>query len=124
VVADSGELAMRTGRGGVLGRLWRWEAQFRGRSGGSSPVRCALRWRASGVKEPLEVGRRSGGGHRLGGRGVVVSSGGGHGGEGGLGRRLEWPVHAAVLGGQGCNDGKHEEENVKGKHSVLSPQRL
>jgi hypothetical protein len=81
-------------------------------------VRCALRWRALGV------GRRSGGGHQLRGCGVVMSSGGGHGGEGGLGRRSERPVHAAALGGQGCNDGKHEEDNVKGKPSALSPQRL
>jgi hypothetical protein len=70
------------------------------------------------------AGRRSGGGRRLEGRGVLVSSGGGHGGESGLGGRPEWPVRAVALNGQGCGDGKHEEENMKGKPSTLSAQRL
>jgi hypothetical protein len=78
---------MSTGRGGVLGQLWHWEDQFRGRSGGSSPARGAPLWRVSGRKEPPAAGRRSGGGRRLGGCGVVVSSGRGHGGKGGLGGR-------------------------------------
>jgi hypothetical protein len=43
------------------------------------------------------IGRRGGGGRRLGGRGVAVSSSGGRGGEGGPGERSEWPVHAAAL---------------------------
>jgi hypothetical protein len=48
-------------------------------------VRGAPWWRASGGKEPPVAGRWSGGGRRFGGRGVAVSSGAGHGGEGGLG---------------------------------------
>jgi hypothetical protein len=118
--ADSGELATHTGWGGVLGRLWRWEAQFRGRSGGSSPARGAPRRHALGGKESPVAGRRSGGGHQLGSRGVVVSSGGGRGGEGGLGGRSERPVRAAAISGQGCSDGKHEEENSKGKRGIGS----
>jgi hypothetical protein len=51
---------------------------------------------------------------------VVVSSGGGHGGEGGLGERSEQPIHTVAIGGQGCGDGKHEEDNAKGKPSTLS----
>jgi hypothetical protein len=121
---DSGELETRTGRGGVLGRLWHWEAQFSGQSGRSSPTRGAPRWHTSGGREPPAAGRRSGGGHRLGGRGVVVISGGGRGNEGSLRGRSERPVHVAALGGQGCDDGKHEEENAKGKPSALSSQRL
>jgi hypothetical protein len=120
--ANSGELVTRMGRGGVLGRLWRWEAQFRGWCGGSSQARGAPRWCTSGGKEPPVAGWRSGGGCRLGGHGVVVSSGGGRGGEGGLGGRSEQLVRAVALGGQG--DGKHEEENLKGKLSALSSQRL
>jgi hypothetical protein len=53
-----------------------------------SPARGAPRWRVSGGKEPPMVGRRSGGGRQLRGRGAVVSSGGSHGGEGGLGDGL------------------------------------
>jgi hypothetical protein len=53
-----------------------------------------------------------------------VSSGGGRGGECGLGGRLERPVHAAVLSGQGSGDGEHKEENAKGKPSALSSQRI
>jgi hypothetical protein len=66
-----------------------------------SPARGAPRWCASGGKEPPAVGWRSGGEHRLGGPGVAVSLGGGHGGEGGLGERSERPVCMAVLCGQG-----------------------
>jgi hypothetical protein len=62
-------------------------------------VRGAPWWRASGGKEPTAVGRRSGAGHRFRGRGAVVSSGGGHGSEGGLGGQSEWPVRAKMLGG-------------------------
>jgi hypothetical protein len=51
-----------------------------------------------------------------------VSSGGGRGGEGGLGGWSEQLVRAVALGGQG--DGKHEEENLKGKLSALSSRRL
>jgi hypothetical protein len=80
----------------VLGRLWRWEAQFRGRSGGSSQARGAPRWWALGGKEPPVVGQRSGGGRRLRGRGVVVSLGGGRGGEGSL-RDLGVDLHIVQL---------------------------
>jgi hypothetical protein len=72
---------------------------------------------------PLAVGQRGSGGRRLGGRGATTSLGGGRCGEGGLGGKLEWPVRAAMLGGQGCG-GEHEEENAKGKPSALSSQRL
>jgi hypothetical protein len=88
-----------------------------------SPARGAPRWRASGGKEPLVAGRRSGGGRQLGGRGAAVSSGGGCGGEGGLRGWSERPVWAAALSGQ-SGDGEHEEENVKGKPSALSSQRI
>jgi hypothetical protein len=47
--------------------------------------------------ESMTIGRRGGGGHRLGGRGVAVSSSGGRGGEGIPGEWSEWPVHAAAL---------------------------
>jgi hypothetical protein len=47
--------------------------------------------------ESMTIGRRGGGGHRLGGRGVAVSSSGGRGGEGSPGEWSEWPVHAAAL---------------------------
>jgi hypothetical protein len=64
-------------------------------------VRGAPWWNASGGKGPPTAGRRSCGGHWLGGRGAAVSSGGGRGGEGGLRGRSERPVRAVVLGGQG-----------------------
>jgi hypothetical protein len=47
------------------------------------------------------VEQRSSRGRRLRGRGTVVSSGGGHGGEGALGGRSERLVHIVALGGQG-----------------------
>jgi hypothetical protein len=50
---------------------------------------------------PSVVGRRSGGGHQLSGRGAAVSSSGGRCGEGGLVGRSERPVCMVVLGGQG-----------------------
>jgi hypothetical protein len=64
-------------------------------------VRGAPRWCALGGKEPPATGRRSGGGRRLGGCGAAVSSGRGHGGEGGIGGRSERPIRAVALGGQG-----------------------
>jgi hypothetical protein len=51
-----------------------------------SLARGAPWWRASGRKEPPAAGWGSGGGRQLGGCGAVVSSGGGRGGEGSLGR--------------------------------------
>jgi hypothetical protein len=89
-----------------------------------SLARGAPWWHASDRKEPPAVGWGSGGGRRLRGCGAVVSSGRGRGGEGGLGGWLERPVRAAALGGQGSGDGEPEEENVKGKPSVLSLQRI
>jgi hypothetical protein len=47
--------------------------------------------------ELTTIGRRGGGGRRLRGRGVAVSSGGGHGDEGGSGEWSEWPVRAVAL---------------------------
>jgi hypothetical protein len=83
----------------------------------------SLAVRAGGGTPPA-VGRRGSGGCQLGGQGAIASFGRGCCGEGGLGGRSERPVHAAVLGGQGCGNGKHEEENAKGKPSALSSQRL
>jgi hypothetical protein len=78
----------------------------------------------AGRGSPPAVGRRGSGGHRLRGRGATMSLGRGRCSERSLGGRPERPVHVAVLGGQGCGIGKHEEENTKGKPSALSSQRL
>jgi hypothetical protein len=48
--------------------------------------------------KPASISQRGGRGHRLVGRGGVVSSGGGRGSEGGLRERSEWLVCVAALG--------------------------
>jgi hypothetical protein len=50
-----------------------------------------------GEGKPPAVGRRSSGGRRLGGREAVVCSGGGRGGNGGVGDGRRWAVHMGVL---------------------------
>jgi hypothetical protein len=51
----------------------------------------------AGRGQPPAVGRRSSGGHRLGGRGVAVCSGGGLGGDGGVGDRRRRDVRVGIL---------------------------
>jgi hypothetical protein len=66
---------------------------------------------------PPTVGQRGSRGHRLGGRGATARLGGGCCTEGGLTGRPEQLVHGGAQW-TGVGDGKHEEENVKGKPSA------
>jgi hypothetical protein len=51
----------------------------------------------AGGGEPPTVGRGSSRGHRLGGHGVAVCSGGGSGGDGGVRDRRRWAIRVGVL---------------------------
>jgi hypothetical protein len=122
---ESGKPVARGGRESDLGRRWvHGKSDLGVEARRISPVRGAPWWRSSGRKEPPAAGRRSGGGRHLGGCRAAVSSGRGRGSDGSLGGRLERPVCAVMLILQGSGDGEHDEENVKGKPSALSSQRI
>jgi hypothetical protein len=69
-----------------IGRRWvHRESDLRVEARRISLARGVPRWHASGGKEPSTTSWRRGGGHRLRDHGAAVRSGGGCGGEGGLG---------------------------------------